>query len=50
MAIFMERFGSVWGADGRQVRRTMHSDPFFAKPVFRRAGQRDLPLCGARHT
>jgi hypothetical protein len=37
MAIFMERSQELVG--GAMLRRTLHSDVFFAKPVFRRAGR-----------
>jgi hypothetical protein len=38
MAIFMERGGQE-SVGGAIVRRTLHSDVFFAKPVFRRAAR-----------
>jgi hypothetical protein len=38
MAIFMARVGYHW-LEAQMVRRTLHSDLFFAKPVFRRAGR-----------
>jgi hypothetical protein len=37
MAIFMERGQESVG--GAMLRRTLHSDVFFAKPVFRRAAR-----------
>jgi hypothetical protein len=38
MAIFMERGGEE-SVGGAMLRRTLHSDVFFAKPVFRRAAR-----------
>jgi hypothetical protein len=39
MAIFMERLGAESKLEAQGCGGTLHSDLFFAKPVFRRAGR-----------